>query len=157
MADRDGAERRQELAIAGFDLQPEGEAEAIFASRVNWLIADSERDKVVYVRLGDRNYEMPSSGPDARFSEQETRILGETMAHEVGHYIGLFHPVEMTWDLYDMLDDTPECASEQECSEIFRFHLMFPLPVCSPLGVCAPQTELTEAQSAVANGYVGVD
>lgn len=33
------------------------------------------------------------------------------MAHEGGHFVGLFHPTEKTDQRYDPLDDTPECAA----------------------------------------------
>ncbi|MBW2257444.1 MAG: hypothetical protein JRI25_22990 [Deltaproteobacteria bacterium] len=47
-----------------------------------------------------------NSGPDLVFSEEEERLLGETMAHEVLHYLGLFHPVEPDWAQWDALEDT---------------------------------------------------
>jgi hypothetical protein len=34
-------------------------------------------------------------------------------AHEMGHWLGLFHPTEATGELYDPLDDTPSCSCTQ--------------------------------------------
>ncbi len=40
------------------------------------------------------------------------RTLGATMAHETGHWLGLFHPTEATGNLYDAIDDTPTCPPQ---------------------------------------------
>jgi len=37
--------------------------------------------------------------------------LGETMAHEGGHYLGLFHTTEANGQSFDPLPDTPECPA----------------------------------------------
>ncbi|MFT5682809.1 MAG: hypothetical protein ACI8RZ_003733, partial [Myxococcota bacterium] len=34
-----------------------------------------------------------NAGGDGAFSDEDIRLYGETLAHEVGHYTGLFHPV----------------------------------------------------------------
>lgn len=34
---------------------------------------------------------------------------GNVLAHEAGHYLGLFHTSEMTGTVFDPLSDTPEC------------------------------------------------
>lgn len=36
-------------------------------------------------------------------------LMGETIAHEIGHQLGLFHPTESDGVSFDALDDTPEC------------------------------------------------
>ncbi len=38
--------------------------------------------------------------------------LGETMAHEAGHQLGLFHTTEASGDSFDLFTDTPECDAE---------------------------------------------
>ena len=96
-----------------------------------------------------------ASGPDGEFNAEDTRLLAETMAHEVAHYLGLFHPVESTWDAWDVLSDTPECQREGECVDELGDNLMFPFPVCGPSS-CTPQDRLTDQQAGVANRYVGV-
>lgn len=96
-----------------------------------------------------------NSGPDLLFNDEEIRIFGETMAHEVGHYMGGFHPVEQNWDNWDLVRDTVECADEAGCVGAFRDNLLFPYPVCGP-SVCVPQTELTPGQAVVWQNYTGV-
>lgn len=95
------------------------------------------------------------AGIDGEFDDQDIRIFGETMAHETGHYLGLFHPVEAEYDGWDALGDTPYCESESECHELMKNNLMFPYPVCG-FSTCQPQGELTEQQGGVMHRYVGV-
>lgn len=97
-----------------------------------------------------------AGGPDGVFSQQEERLYGETLAHEVGHYLGLFHPVEIDYAGWDAIEDTPECAEEAECLSRLSGNLMFPYPVCDQAG-CMPQDLLTSEQRAVAHGHVAVD
>ncbi|MCB9507209.1 MAG: hypothetical protein H6700_01785 [Myxococcales bacterium] len=49
------------------------------------------------------------------------------MAHEVGHYLGLFHTTEMYSGGYDPLSDTPQCTRGFPDSCPDRTNLMFPL------------------------------
>jgi hypothetical protein len=42
----------------------------------------------------------------------DTTMLGETMAHEVGHQIGLFHTTEAEGTSFDSIVDTAECGTE---------------------------------------------
>ena len=37
--------------------------------------------------------------------------MSSTIAHEVGHQLGLFHTSEATGEVHDVLDDTPECRA----------------------------------------------
>ncbi len=64
------------------------------------------------------------------------RQLAQTMAHEGGHYLGLFHTTEAEGTAFDPLADTPECGTEndrnrdgvvdyRECAERGRENLMF--------------------------------
>ena len=52
---------------------------------------------------------------------------GVVLAHEVGHYLGLFHTTEQTLRDFDPLDDTPQCTSgfPNSCPDLTN--LMFPL------------------------------
>ena len=43
-----------------------------------------------------------------------TDLMGETMAHEVGHQLGLFHTTEDTGTEHDPIGDTPECDVEYD-------------------------------------------
>ncbi|RVU48848.1 hypothetical protein EA187_05310 [Lujinxingia sediminis] len=42
------------------------------------------------------------------------QIFGETVAHEAGHYLGLFHTTERDGSSHDPLDDTPQCPSSRD-------------------------------------------
>jgi hypothetical protein len=79
--------------------------------------------------------------------------MSETMGHEVGHYLGLYHPVEDGWRYWDALDDTLECGSTAECESALKDNLLFPYPVCTR-DACEPQVNLTEAQRVVIGNYV---
>lgn len=97
------------------------------------------------------------AGPDASLDGAETRVLGETMAHEAGHYLGLFHPVEIrssdSFTGRDPLGDTPICRSEQECVDKgIAANPMFPRPVRN-----IPQDSFTSQQAEVLNYQVLVD
>jgi hypothetical protein len=94
------------------------------------------------------------AGTDGEFSEQEIRILGETLAHETGHYLGLFHPVETSMETFDALEDTPRCTETGECMERLGSNLMFPYPICG-IATCAPQDVLTSEQQGVMQRYTG--
>lgn len=66
----------------------------------------------------------------------DTQLLGETIAHEIAHYLGLRHPSEANGEAFDSLDDTPECAASNdangdgvvdadECADLGGDNLMF--------------------------------
>lgn len=97
-----------------------------------------------------------AAGTDGRFSDQDIRILGETMAHESGHFLGLFHPVEGDWQGWDVLDDTPECDSTRSCLDVLGANLMFPVTVCTG-GTCMEQDAITDEQRGVTQRYTGVE
>lgn len=97
------------------------------------------------------------AGGNAVFSDSEIGILGETMAHEVGHYLGLFHPVEYEWEYWDALDDTEECSTTSSCENALSENLMFPYPVCNGRNDCVAQNQLTGEQAGVTHRYVGVE
>ncbi|MBF0171079.1 MAG: hypothetical protein HQK87_08335 [Nitrospinae bacterium] len=44
-------------------------------------------------------------------SDEDRRIMAETMAHELGHYLGLYHTTESDGGTFDPIGDTPECRS----------------------------------------------
>ena len=97
---------------------------------------------------------LANSGGDGRFDDEDLRLFGETLAHEVGHYLGLFHPVEIGADEWDALEDTPQCTSDSGCEDKLGENLMFPYPVCS-WTECIPQDELTDGQTGVTQRYTG--
>ena len=100
-----------------------------------------------------------NAGPDGVFSESERRILGETFAHESGHFLGLFHPIELDGLIgffasgEDSLTDTETCAIIFECieNENLAHNLMFPTPLPAEDGGTIPQDRLTSQQRGVLN------
>lgn len=44
----------------------------------------------------------------------EPQQLGRTLAHELGHYLGLFHTSERNGEVLDPFDDTPSCTLEDD-------------------------------------------
>lgn len=66
----------------------------------------------------------------------DAELLGKVIAHEVGHYLGLFHLSEQAGFVLDPLPDTPECRldrdsdgdrllSQDECRGFGADNLMF--------------------------------
>ncbi|HEY2734876.1 MAG TPA: hypothetical protein VGI70_12865 [Polyangiales bacterium] len=74
---------------------------------------------------------------DMFLSSGDSSALGRTLAHEIGHALGLFHTTELDGTVYDPLPDTPVCASSRdanhdglldasECAGAGADNLMFP-------------------------------
>src|SRR5262249_55794036 len=53
----------------------------------------------------------PSSG------QLDLPALAVTCAHEIGHYLGLYHTSERDGQLHDPIPDTPECAGGSSCPD----------------------------------------
>ncbi|MBI5814598.1 MAG: hypothetical protein HZB29_03205 [Nitrospinae bacterium] len=51
-----------------------------------------------------------------KMSADMLRIAAETAAHELGHFLGLFHPSESDGKTYDPISDTPECHAGEKPS-----------------------------------------
>ena len=101
-------------------------------------------------------------GPDGSYSPLEIRLLGETLAHECGHFVGLFHPVDYSGSSVtssDPLSDTPSCRRNSECEGIgaLTSNLMYVTPLSDGNGGLIPQNQLTPQQRAVMNRYAAVD
>ena len=83
-------------------------------------------------------------------------FLGETAAHEIGHFLGLFHTTERNGLFHDIIEDTPECEALtqdtdndnivelSECTDLGSTNLMF----WQGNGVTR-QTGLTQGQAHV--------
>lgn len=92
-------------------------------------------------------------GPDGQFSQEEKSVFAETMAHECGHYLGLFHPVESSFDEFDPLDDTATCTSLSQCiTNGIAGNLMYPSVVPGVI-----QRNLTSDQRRVVNRNIMVE
>ncbi len=88
------------------------------------------------------------AGANGAFNDDETRLMGETFAHEIGHYMGMHHPVQFGWNYWDALDDTDECTASSACGQALGDNLMYPSSICDPSGYCEPQFRLTPQQVA---------
>lgn len=107
-------------------------------------------------RTGIRVVPSRICGVDGVCDAQETFLFGEVLAHEAGHHLGLFHPVEVGWDVFDALPDTVECGSQFGCEQGLGENLMFPYTLCSGI-TCVAQEQITRQQGHVLNGYLGVE
>lgn len=102
------------------------------------------------------------AGPDGIYSSQDVRILGETLAHESAHFMGLYHVVDFSGnvvDATDPLDDTPSCSFITECvgDDSIITNLLFPNPVPDGSGGYVRQNNLTKQQQGVLNRYIVVE
>lgn len=102
------------------------------------------------------------AGPDGSYSEDDTRLLGETIAHEAGHFMGLFHPIDFSGNSVgsvDPLADTPTCSFVTNCltNAALARNLMYPNPVSDGDGGFIDQNQLTPNQRSVLNRYLAVD
>lgn len=96
---------------------------------------------------------LENAGTDGNFSGSDIQLMGETMAHEIGHYMGLYHPVESEYNYWDALSDTPDCNNWQSCENQMGDNLMFPYPIC--YGECINQVILSPEQQGVLQLYTG--
>ncbi len=93
------------------------------------------------------------AGGDGKLSDNEATVMGETLAHEVGHYVGLFHPVEDGWQYWDALDDTVSCSSQTSCETDLGDNFMFPYSICD-WETCQSAWKITDEQAGVMQRYV---
>lgn len=84
--------------------------------------------------LGASNVE-PSLGGE---SVDGNVFTGQILAHEVGHYLGLFHTSEDRGAGYDPLPDTPQCSRiSEQCPDLDN--LMFPYAGASHVTITPDQ------------------
>jgi len=103
-----------------------------------------------------------AAGIDGFFDQDDLFILGETIAHEAGHQMGLFHPIDFSGSEVsgvDPLSDTPECSFRTQCvnNEALATNLMYPNPLVDNTGRTIRQNRLSEDQRGVLNRYIAVD
>lgn len=99
------------------------------------------------------------AGTDGTLDATDTQGLGETMAHEIGHYVGLFHPIELDSSgrptgYTDALSDTDTCDSSSDCQSALGTNLMYPFKTCYDAN-CERQDGITGQQGEVIRGYSG--
>ncbi len=94
------------------------------------------------------------AGVNGTWEPGEATLMGETMAHEVGHYAGLYHPVEDGYYYWDFISDTVECTTRNQCETALGTNLMFPYSICDQNG-CLPTEDITDGQGAVMHQSVG--
>ncbi len=94
------------------------------------------------------------AGQDASFTDDEIRVFGGSLAHEVGHYMGLCHPVEDGYESWDALGDTPTCSDQSSCEDDLGSNLMFPYSICD-WETCSVQETLTDDQVVLSQQYSG--
>ncbi|MFT5686815.1 MAG: hypothetical protein ACI8RZ_007772 [Myxococcota bacterium] len=96
------------------------------------------------------------AGTDGSFSDLDLETYAGTLAHEVGHYVGLFHVVETDYAAWDAISDTPQCGNWSDCEDALGPNLMYPVSVCnSDWTECISQTDLTDGQDGVIHRYTG--
>jgi len=144
------------LIVIGDEIGSSEEANAIHgvSGGIPGTLTESNRGLVVISWL-------THAGSDAKFNSAEINLMGETLAHELCHYLGLYHPMDdsegvmSTFDLFDNLQDTEACTTSENCETVLGSNLMFPYTLCQG-GTCDPQDQLTPQQTAVTQRYTGV-
>ncbi len=83
--------------------------------------------------------------------QDQPRFTGLTLAHEAGHFMGLFHLSEQFGDIHDQISDTPQCDSVNDasaCPEARRY-IMFPALDPNMELLSPAQAEIVRASATV--------
>lgn len=83
-------------------------------------------------------------------------MVGQTLAHELAHAMGLMHVVEIPdFDTWDALADTDECTSAFPCEDVLADNLVYPYVNCDSSGICGVNVSLTPDQAGVLQRFIG--
>ncbi|MBC7173771.1 MAG: hypothetical protein H5U40_15125 [Polyangiaceae bacterium] len=93
-------------------------------------------------------------------------LLEETIAHEMGHMLGLFHTTESDAAFFDPISDTPECSIENdldmdglllvdECLELGGDNLMFWTPGTTTGAAVVQRTLTADQRFVISRSLVG--
>ena len=106
------------------DLISEGAAETIniffvenFISESRFLLGITPFTPGSLGIVGPYNGLLININSHIKNSELNIKLLGETAAHEIGHFLGLSHTSENNGVKFDILNDTPECANAMQRAE----------------------------------------
>jgi hypothetical protein len=77
-------------------------------------------------------------------------MTGYVAAHEAGHFLGLYHPTEISGDLFDPLDDTGQCPCAT-CAQ------PLPAPDGGVASYCASKPTMEPAWCNGSTGCAGAD
>ncbi len=61
---------------------------------------------------------------DAGEYELDVEGMGTSLAHELGHFLGLYHTSELDGRAHDPLAETPQCLAPAACDDAFRSNIM---------------------------------
>ena len=87
-------------------------------------------------------------------AQEDTRSTGDVMAHELGHFFGLFHPTERNGFTQDPINDTEACNFDPDSfHEMMRcrtyWNIMFPVAT-------GEADEISEGQCFVTRNHQGL-
>ncbi len=88
----------------------------------------------------------------ARNGNLDADGLASSLAHEIGHFLGLYHTSEKLGAAHDPLDDTPTCTNSLSCTDEFKRNIMsssFWLAGASP----ASRNQFSEKQGNIMRGH----
>lgn len=105
--------------------------------------------------------------PGMTVHETDQSYLSLTLAHEIGHYLGLYHPSERNGKTHDPLSDTAECGTQYdtnhdgvisgpECRGVNTQYLMFWTDDITNGQPTGDQTTISPQQGEVINTHPAV-
>ncbi len=81
---------------------------------------DADRPNATVLVATDHYRRMNEAGE----FELDVSRMGTSLAHELGHFLGLYHTSELDGQAHDPLDETPQCLAPLACDAAFRSNIM---------------------------------